>query len=431
MQTPSVVQSSSTIERKVGSLGNGLRLVTIEMPALHYCELILFIRMGSRFEHVANNGISHFLEHMLFRGNRRFPDYQKMAEHIEDMGGTSNAYTGKTITSLNLHTLPHSLEEALGPLAAHCDGPLFKDIDVERKIIIEELLDEKNEEGDEICPENLTRLLMYPEGDPNALPIIGTPQTIQRITRQEIEDFFTAHVNRENALLCAIGKVTHEDVLEKATRAFAFLPKGSLRPLPPSNQSIIGPQYRFIDNATSKNDLIFSFVTPMEVDPLFYPFLVIKRYLDSGMGSKLYSIICSELGLAYDVQIAIDLQCDGSYLDILIPASGENIPRIAEETLKILRELKEKGFPETDLEKTKRRLMHDMEYALDNASYLAEWLAGGELFGAPMSYEERKEKILAVSGADVHAALEKIFTERNLFCAVVGKEIKQPLTLRL
>lgn len=412
-------------------LPSGLKLVSVPMPQFHSCEIVVYVRMGSRYETLANNGISHFIEHLLFRGNRRYPDPDGTLEAMEDLGGSINAFTSKTAMSVNLHVLPKYLREGVELLSSYVDSPLFAGIDVERKIVVEELLDEKNPNGDDVLGENITRQLMYAEDDPLAFPIIGRRENIEGFTVDEVRSFFEKHLSIPNVVVCCAGAFDTKAFEAFAAEYFSRIPTGEPRMFSPVGMLKGGPQYRFVENDSSKNDLYVSFPGPAETSDDMYPLLLIKRYLDSGMSSVLYKRICSQLGLAYDLQVAIDAQEDATFFDVVVSASPGNIQPIVTELLTVFEGLQTNLLSEEQLVKIKQRLTHDMEYALDNPSYLGEWFGGSELYRTPEHLDDNLARIAAVTPEQIRTLARRVFAPSNRYCAVVGQKLPRALQFSL
>jgi len=396
-------------------------VVSVELPHFHYCELVFYLRMGSRFETPENNGISHFLEHMLFRGNKRYPDYQLATELIEDLGGSINAYTSKLFTSVNLHVLPRFQAQGLGMLSSYLIEPLFRGIRTERKIVLEELLEDRSADGEDIQPENLTRQLAFPVGNPVGLPIIGTPSTIKTFKKQDLSAFHERHVRTGNMVLCSVGAVDHDLLVEEAFRQLGHFPSSSPVSLPPVPTTLPGPRFCFVENAASKNDVLLSFFGPPELDEGFLALMLVKRHLDSNRTRSLYNHICIELGLAYDIQVNLDPQYDHTCFDISFSASADNVPRIITEVLNIIRELREQGLDEDELDRARTRLGFDLEYSLDSPSYLSEWFGGTQLYTRPHGYNERLTNLARLTRAKLEQVMAQVFRSENCYCAVVGK----------
>src|SRR6267143_1785854 len=159
-------------------LPNGLRVVTVELPHLHTGMIAAYVRAGSRHEVPARNGVSHFLEHLFFRGSEAYPEGRAMNALVEDAGGSLNGVTTRDHGYYYSPIHPGHLETGIAVLGDMLQRPLFKDVEIEREVILEEILDEVDEDGRDIDVDNLSKRALF--GDhPLAFKIAGTRETVQ------------------------------------------------------------------------------------------------------------------------------------------------------------------------------------------------------------------------------------------------------------
>ena len=148
---------------RIETLSNGLRVVVASQPHLHRAHVGLWARVGSRFETLENNGISHFLEHMIYRGTRRVPSAHEVNLAFERLGGSLFASTQVDHGIFSLSLPPDSIDDASSLFGEVLSKPAFLDIDIERGIVLEEILEDLDDEGNEVDADNLSRTLIYPE----------------------------------------------------------------------------------------------------------------------------------------------------------------------------------------------------------------------------------------------------------------------------
>src|SRR5689334_18201877 len=144
-------------------LGNGLRVVTVELPHLHSASVVMYARVGSRYESPADNGLSHFLEHMLFRGTERLPDAFLLNHAIEALGGTLYAETGRDYSLYQISLHPETLVDGIRLFGEIFCTPSFSDLEVERRIILEEMLEDDDEDGRLINIDDIARATVWPD----------------------------------------------------------------------------------------------------------------------------------------------------------------------------------------------------------------------------------------------------------------------------
>src|SRR3954463_8663907 len=192
-------------------LDNGLAVTTVALPHLHTAVCALFVKVGARFELPEDNGLSHFTEHMLFRGTERYPTSLALNTAIEQLGSTLHAETGRDYTLFQLALEPELVGPALDRLGELLGRPPFSDIELERELVLEQINEDYDEQGVEINADDIARGLLF-ENHPLGQRIIGPRTTVERFSafdaRRHFDTFYGAH----NANLCVAGPVEHDRV---------------------------------------------------------------------------------------------------------------------------------------------------------------------------------------------------------------------------
>src|SRR5262245_52181323 len=212
------------------TLGNGLRVVTVETPYLHTANVCLYVRAGSRYERPETNGLSHFVEHMLFRGSSRFPDSFALNLAIEELGGTLYAETGRDYSLYQIPLHPRHVQRGLENLGDLFSSPAFRDIDLERQIILEEILEDLDDRGRNVNLDDPSRLVAW-DGHPLGYTITGPLKNVRRFSVEDVRTHFDRFYGAENMVLCAAGPMAPREVQAWSKRAFAHVPRGE-RPRP-------------------------------------------------------------------------------------------------------------------------------------------------------------------------------------------------------
>ena len=190
-------------------LPNGLTVVTVEMPHLHTVEVSMFVRAGLRFENEKNNGISHFLEHMMFRGNRKYADSISLNMEFEKIGRDLRASTLGEYTQYGFNPHISELGKGMEIFSEFFYSPTFPEIEVERGIILEEYYEDLNEDGVNVDINNHACKLLYP-GTPMSWPTIGTEETIKNMSVEMLRGYYNAHYIPGNMVLAMAGPIEHE-----------------------------------------------------------------------------------------------------------------------------------------------------------------------------------------------------------------------------
>jgi predicted Zn-dependent peptidase len=400
-------------------LDNGLRVVTIEMPHLHTAALVGYIKIGSRYENVETSGLSHFLEHMLFRGTKSYPDSFELNDAVEVLGGSLNATTCRDYSYFETRLPAESLSEMVQIFGEVFTSPRFVKLDTERQAILEELSADLDDDGELICIDTLSRLALFPD-HPLGFPIIGTQENVERFKKQEINDHFRKHYTAKNIVLCAAGPVSHVEVVAAAQRFLSHLPSGELITTQPPTQLPQGPSFYFVENQGSQTQLSLSFRTVGDSHPDYVGLQLLWRILDDGMGARLHRRIYDDLGLAYEISAGLDPYVDIGLFDIDASVRHESAPALLTEVLALLGALREVPVTERELIKAKRRYALDTRSSLDSPESMAGWFGGGELFQTPESFEARVAKINALGQQDLQRIAREVFAPERLQVYSVG-----------
>jgi predicted Zn-dependent peptidase len=296
---------------------SGLRQVTVELPHLHSVSVVMYAKVGSRYETPADNGLSHFLEHMLFRGTARLPDAYALNHAIEALGGTLYAETGRDYSLYQIKLHPESLEEGIGLFGEIFSTPHFCDLEIERRIILEEMLEDLDDEGRLVNIDDLARQLIWP-GHPLGQRITGPVENVERFADADVRRHFTHFYGARNMVLCVSGAVEHARALPWLERAFAGLPAGverqALPPAPDGAQT--APQFLHVDDQGAQTHVQILFRGLPEAAAEYPALLMLGRVIDDGMSTRLHRRLADELGLCYYVRGDVEHLVDTGLYEI-------------------------------------------------------------------------------------------------------------------
>ena len=402
-------------------LSNGLRVVLAPEEQVHRAVASLYLRVGSRFESREDNGVSHFLEHMLFRGTPRLPSAHAQALAFERLGGTLFAATHVDHGEMSVTVPPRNLRAILGLLGEVAAHPILADIEVERGIVREEILEDLDDEGRDVDADNLVRQLMYDE-HPLGFTITGHIDSLDRFDEPLLRAHHARHYTADNAVLCLAGRLGDlDDLARVAEEAFGRLPRGAraaAQPPPPIAQK--KARVRFTENHASQTELRIAFRAVGELDPIEPAVEMLLRVLDDGMSTRLYERICDRLGLCYDVSGSYEAYEDDGVIDIAAGVLHSRTPQVAREVFTLLRELCDPGPTEEELEKARDRHLWSSEARCDDAEESAAFHGLATLAGLVRDPATRHERLCAVTREDVRAAAQRIFRPERLSVTAVG-----------
>lgn len=400
-------------------LPNGLRLVAIETPHLHTASIALYARVGARYETRQTNGLSHFVEHMLFRGSSTFPSSYSLNCAIESLGGTLYAETGRDYSLYQIPLHPAELPGGLAIMGDLFAAPLFSDIDLERKIIIEEILEDLDEHGRNVNLDDVSRGAFW--GDhPLGFPITGPVANVRRFRTADIRRHFRRFYGAANMVLCVAGPIDHAEVERMARRAFARLPRGQRAQPRAASTDTDGPRFRFVHNDSAQTQVQVLFQGIPDMDPDYVALAAMVRILDDGMSTRLHYEICDQKGLAYHVSGGLEPLHDSAILEVDAACAHAKLPELVGDVLSLLARFRTERVSEQDLAKAKRRFRGDIEAAYDDLDALSGWYGGTELFYKPRTHAERVRLFEAVTADQVQRVATRVLRSDRLTVAAVG-----------
>ncbi|MEO1269683.1 MAG: pitrilysin family protein [Myxococcota bacterium] len=358
------------IHRQV--LDCGLIVCVVPLNHLHRVHVSLTHNVGSRHEPPDTNGVSHFLEHIMFRGTRRLRTLTALAGAFEDIGGNLDGSTGREFTTYETYLPPERLGEGLQLLAEFVLDPRLVGVQLERRIILEELKMDLNDEGRTVDPDSISKRVLF-GSHPLGQSVIGTPETLKAITRPVLRHHHQTYYCGANSVLSVVGKVrSPEDVLAIATEAFRTMTRGERQypePLPePTKQPrVLAPRLEVVHNEGSvQTDVSVVFRGPSEHAPSFPALEILTRVVDDGLSTRLPRRMIDELGLAYSANGFFDLYRDTSVWSLHVTVSHRKIRRAVDELGLLLGELMTGDVEADEFERARNRTRWELTALLDS-----------------------------------------------------------------
>jgi predicted Zn-dependent peptidase len=405
-------------------LDNGLTVVTVELPHLHSASVVMYARTGSRYEDARDNGLSHFLEHMLFRGTERLPDAYALNHAIEALGGTLYAETGRDYSLYQISLHPESLVEGIRLFGEIFQAPAFSDLEVERRIVLEEMLEDHDDDGRLINIDDIARLAVWPD-HPLGYRITGPYENVERFSAADVRRHFARNYGARNMVLALSGAVDREAVMPVVRRAMGALPSGEPRLVEPPPESQREPRLINVQREGSQTSVQVLFRALPERDPDFPALIALGRVVDDGMSTRLHRRIVDELGLAYYVSGSLEPFIDAGLYEIDGTSIHENAPELVAESLRLLAALRDEPPAQAELDKGARRYRWDLEASFDDPDAMAGWMGGTELFNGPLTLEQKVARVKSVTPADVQRVAQRLFRRERLTVTCVGALAKK------
>lgn len=406
-------------ERFVKTLANGLRVVAVHIPHLHSAELALYIKVGGRNASPGKEGLAHFVEHMVFRGTADYPTSTDIEKAFEAIGGAVNASTDEECTCFFSRIHPRHVTTGLQILSSMIMRPLLTGIDIEKKIIAEEALDDLNDKGEEINPHNLASRLLWPD-HPLGEPTIGSLQSIDSFTDDDIKGYIAAFYRPENAVLTVAGNFSQQELFDAADACFSSWQRGITPPLLHPVEQQLSPRSRFFSDPDSQAHLQISFRGFSRYDCRIMALRFLRRILCGSGCARLNLTLREELGIVYSVDANISAYEETGCFSIELSTAPENLLTAVAETLAELLRLKRHGVTGDELERARTSYFYELEYSRDSCYEMQIRHGWGELMGIVRELDEDISQAAAISTADLQATAATLFSPANLNLVVVG-----------
>jgi len=399
-------------------LENGLVVLTDRMPDVRSATLGFFYRIGARNEPTELNGISHFIEHCVFKGTGRRSALDIAIEQ-ERLGGNLDAFTTHEETGFVLKVIDDRVEAAFDLLADMLTNSRFDDTDLEneQRVIIEEL--KMNEDS----PEDLLSDIFQHEffrGHSLGLDIAGTPETVRSFDSEKTRSFHRENFHRGNLVIAAAGNIEHENVVNFSENYFhsSLVTHQSSLSAPPTPAAPISMNHR-----DDLEQVHFVFAAPIVSgrDPRRYAADLLANILGGGTASRLWQKVREERGLTYSIGSAAELYRDCGFLSISGSASPDNLPEITDIVTSEMRNLVREGVFNDELQLQKDQARASILLDLEDSASRAASLAESELtHGRQISVDETLANLEAVTSSDVNEIAEEFFRTEKIAFAALG-----------
>jgi predicted Zn-dependent peptidase len=406
-----------TCHRK--TLPNGLCLVVVEMPHLHSVEIAVYLKVGGRNDPAGKAGLSHFLEHMLFRGTSEFPSNLELETAFESIGGSVNAATDEESTCYFSRVHPEHVAMGVKLFASMLLRSTLPGIEIEKRIITEEALEDINEEGQEINPHNLSSRLLWP-GHPLGMPTIGYLETISGFTDDDLCLHLAQFYTPANAVLIVTGDVGAETAFAAAEEAFGtWTGPPSPVAIPPTVQQS-RPQTVFVKDSDSQVHLQIAFRGFARPDPRIMASRLMRRILCGGGSSRLHLKLREQLGIVYSVDASISAYEETGSFAFELSTVPKNLSLAVTELLGEIRRLAIEYVPADELLRVKNGYFFDLEYSRDSAYEMQVRYGWGKLMGLVRDIEEDRAEAELVDAEAIRSTAGALFAPHNLNLVAVG-----------
>lgn len=403
------------------TLANGLRVVSVPMPHLHHVEMVCYVGVGSRYETAEVAGISHFLEHMLFRGGEAFASSLEVERAFEEIGGAVNAATDAETTCYHSRLRPEYLARGAELFAELLRRPRWNEIETERRIILEEALEDLNEQGQIINPDVLTNQLFWP-GHPLSRPIIGDAASLQQIDRDALEAHHRAYYTPGNTVIAVAGRLDPEQAATAVDAAFGDWPAATLPAAASSAELLTAgePQLVWAEDSSSQLIVQLAWQIPGRTGVSALPLRIWRRILSWGGTSRLMLQLRENLGLTYNVEANLNFYRECGCLSVDLAVHPDNLLASVREVLNIVSQMRSEPVPDEELERIKRNFRFDLDYSLDHTDDQAIRYGWGELVGYRRDIDQDRAEVEQIDAALLQKTARELLLPHRLRAAVVG-----------
>jgi predicted Zn-dependent peptidase len=415
---------------EISTLPNCLRVATQAMPASETVAVGIWCAVGGRHESPRIGGISHFLEHLLFKGTKKRSS-RRISEEIEGVGGDLNAYTAEERTCYYAAASSDDLARVTDVLSdMYCNSRLDRqEIERERGVIVEEIemiRDESAQHVQELLTAETWR------GNTLSHPITGTKKSLAAISRQELVDHLRDNYHAGRTIVTAAGAVDHGEFVKLVTQHLGKLPAGSSSAKVSMPQRQGSPRLVIESRENQQTQLALSFRGVGAHDPKRYAVNLLHVLLGGNMSSRLFQELRERRGLCYSVSTALSTHSDCGAFEIAIGLDGKNVEKALKLILAECRRISEKGPSVAELRRACDYSIGTSRMALERAATQNYRLGTSLLsYGKVVTPESVYERLAKVSPGEIQKAAQKIFQNRTLCLAMVGPGPSQEKLLKL
>ena len=409
-----------TFNHQLHTFESGLRLVTVPMQGTKTVTVFVLVGTGSKYETKDINGISHFLEHMMFKGTTKRPHYLDISRELESIGASFNAFTSKEYTGYYAKASSAKKDIIMDVVFDIFLNSTMNEeaIQTERHVVVEEIA-MYNDNPQYLVGRDFEKLLY---GDqPAGWDVAGEKETILGLKREQFVEYFKTHYVAGNTVVAVAGDIDPEEIKKKVGNYFQHIRTAPKFGKPKVVEKQTAPGLHVFYKDTDQAHLVLGFRSHDMFDERRYAVDILADVLGGGLSSRLFDEIREKRGLAYYVSAGQDSYTDSGYFGV---SAGVNLAKVADAITATLTELKkvsQDGVTEKELAQAKNKAEGRTAMALEKSDFVANTSASSLLFrNFLLTPEEELAKIKAVTLADVAAVAKDIFLEDRLNLAIVG-----------
>ena len=402
-------------------LENGLRIITVPMKDNPTVTVFTLVEAGSKYETKDKNGISHFLEHMCFKGTVKRPNNSDISTELDNIGSHYNAFTVQEYTGYYAKAQYNHIDKLLDIVSDMYLNPLFSEVEIEKEkgVIIEEI--NMREDLPQLKVQNLIAELVY--GDqPAGWDIAGPKENIKKMNQTDFITYRNKFYTSSATVVVVAGNFEELEVIEKIKKIFSVMPKleKGIKEKVLENQT--KPEIALFKKETDQTHLVLGVRTFDIYDKRDSVMDVLAGVLDAGMSSRLFKKLRDEMGVCYYVSAGQDAYTDHGFFFVSAGVDNKRVKEVISAILGELNKLKTELVSEEELQKVKQNLTGTMYLGLESSNSLAKFYGGQEIMNEKIKTpEDIKAETDQVTAEEVRALAQEIFVDKGLNLAIVGR----------
>ena len=401
-------------------LSTGLRVITAPMKNTKTVTFLIVFGVGSKFESTRNAGVSHFLEHMFFKGTRKRPNPKIITEYLEEIGGEYNAFTSKEYTGFYAKVASQHAKRGFDMISDILLHSKFaaQDIDRERGVILEEMRMYQDTPMSYVG--DVFEKCMY-GNQPAGRLIIGNEKSITGMKRSDFVDYYHQHYTASNAVACVAGDIGDNQAAGLTEKYFKGLSRKAVGRRQPVKENQRRPAFQLHQKDTDQAHVVLGFRAFDTFDQRKYPLGLLSVIMGGGMSSRLFMSVREKLGLAYYIGCDNQTYTDSGYLGVHAGLDKNKIEKALQVILTEFIKVRDEGVSQKELKKAKEYIKGRTLMGLETSNNYASWLTMQEvLTGRIKTIQEKFAKIEAVTEADIQKVAKQVIADSKLNLAVVG-----------
>jgi predicted Zn-dependent peptidase len=402
-------------------LENGLRVITVPMKDNPTVTVLMLVEAGSKYENKNNNGISHFLEHMCFKGTTKRPSNNDISLELDNIGSHYNAFTSQEMTGYYAKAQYIHIDKLLDIVSDMYLNPLLPEIEIEKEkgVIIEEI--NMREDIPQYKVQNLITELVY--GDqPAGWDIAGPKENIKKMTREDFVNYRNKFYIAGASTLVISGNFEEVKILEEVKKIFSVMPKKEKGIKDEVRESQSKPEIALFKKETDQTHMVLGVRTFSLYDKRDRVMDILVGVLDAGMSSRLFKKLRDEMGVCYYVGASQDASTDTGFFSVSAGVDSSRVKEVISVILGELNKLKTELVPPEELQKVKQNIAGTMYLGLESSDSLAKFYGGQEIINDKIrTPEEKKAELDTVTAEEVMTLAQEIFVDKSLNLAIVGR----------